>query len=54
MSVKPYIEQSGLLSTSAFLDLFEVSGDARQKLEDEHRAESVTLRHPAPRNCVDP
>ena len=40
------IERNGLLSTSALLDLFEVSGEQRQQLESEHRPESVTLHHP--------
>jgi hypothetical protein len=40
------IERNGLLSTSALLDLFEVSGETRQRLEEQHRPEAVELRHP--------
>lgn len=40
------IERHGLLSTSALLDLFEVSGDARQQLEEKHRPGSVEVHHP--------
>lgn len=36
----------GLLSTSALLDLFEVTGDERLKIESEHRPESVEINHP--------
>jgi hypothetical protein len=39
------IEKHGLLSTSALLDLFEVDGDLRRKIETEHRPESITIHH---------
>jgi hypothetical protein len=41
----PLIERFGLLSTSALLDLFEVSGSARFALESEFRPKSVPIRH---------
>lgn len=40
------IEQHGLLSTTALLDLFEVNGARRRSIESEHRPESVTITHP--------
>jgi hypothetical protein len=40
------IERLGLLSTAALLDLFEVQGEERLKLETEHRPDSVRLLHP--------
>jgi hypothetical protein len=42
----PSIEKHGLLSTSALLDLFEVSGDSRTALESARRPESVQIAHP--------
>jgi len=42
----PLIERHGLLSTSALLDLFEVTGELRFKLESCRRPESVLLEHP--------
>ncbi|MBY5904747.1 hypothetical protein HFO88_31180 [Rhizobium leguminosarum] len=39
----PAIQQHGLLSASALLDLYEVSGKARFALESERRPESVPL-----------
>lgn len=42
----PSIEKHGLLSTTALLDLYEISGKARQALELAHRPESVVIRHP--------
>lgn len=43
----PSIQRHGLLSTSALLDLFEVTGDQRVRLEARHRPEIVKLSHPA-------
>lgn len=42
----PAIEQNGLLSTSALLDLFEVEGEEREAVEATRRAESVRITHP--------
>ena len=42
----PSIQAHGLLSTSALLDLFEVSGPARDRIESRRRPESVTVQHP--------
>jgi hypothetical protein len=42
----PSIRKYGLLSTSALLDLFEVSGTRRDAIESQWRAESITLQHP--------
>jgi hypothetical protein len=42
----PSIKRHGLLSTSALLDLFEISGEARFKIESCHRPDSVTISHP--------
>lgn len=42
----PSIRRHGLLSTSALLDLFEVTGAAREAVEARRRPESVTLAHP--------
>jgi hypothetical protein len=39
------IEQHGLLSTSALLDLFEVTGEKRRDIEERHRPNSVSLNH---------
>lgn len=39
------IQQHGLLSTSALLDLFEIEGDERESIESVRRAESVTISH---------
>jgi hypothetical protein len=36
----------GLLSTSALLDLYEYSGDARDVIERRHRPDNITIRHP--------
>ncbi|WP_199351046.1 DUF7002 family protein [Haliangium ochraceum] len=41
------IQRHGLRSTSALLDLFEVQGDARRRIEDEHRSACVEVSHPA-------
>jgi hypothetical protein len=42
----PSIQRHGLLSTSALLDLFEVTGARREALEARHRPESIRLQHP--------
>jgi uncharacterized protein DUF7002 len=42
----PCIERHGLLSTSALLDLFEVGGTDRERIESTHRPESIPIRHP--------
>lgn len=41
----PSIEQYGLLSTSALLDLFEIEGDRRTAIESRRRPESVRIAH---------
>lgn len=43
----PSIKRHGLLSTTALLDLFEISGNQRRQLERQHRPESVLLTHAA-------
>jgi hypothetical protein len=40
------IRSSGLLSTSALLDLYEYSGMKRESIEREHRPQNVTIEHP--------
>ena len=40
------IQEHGLLSTAALLDLFEVPADQRYALEAQRRAESVPIHHP--------
>ncbi|HEY5110201.1 MAG TPA: hypothetical protein VII96_11385 [Acidimicrobiales bacterium] len=40
------VERHGLLSTTALLDLFEVTGDEREAIESARRSESVTIHHP--------
>ena len=42
----PSIRRHGLLSTSALLDLFQVEGDDRARIESDWRQESVTIEHP--------
>ena len=42
----PSILRHGLLSTSALLDLFEITGDRRQEIETKMRRESIEIRHP--------
>lgn len=42
----PSIARFGLLSTSALLDLFEISGDDRIRIESTHRPNSIRLSHP--------
>lgn len=41
----PSIARYGLLSTSALLDLFKISGEQRLAIEERHRPESVTIIH---------
>lgn len=41
----PGIQRHGLLSTAALLDLFEIQGDMRDRIESCRRAELVTLEH---------
>jgi hypothetical protein len=40
------IQRHGLLSTTALLDLFEVTGPQREALESQRRPESVNISHP--------
>jgi hypothetical protein len=40
------IRRHGLLSTSSLLDLFEVTGTERERIESQRRPESVTITHP--------
>ena len=40
------IEDKGLLSTSALLDLFEINGKRRFAIESCHRPDSVVIEHP--------
>lgn len=42
----PAIQEHGLLSTAALLDLFEVEGDERHQLESARRPRSVIVEHP--------
>ncbi len=42
----PSVQKHGLLSTSALLDLFEVNGDQRRRIQSEHRPRAVNLTHP--------
>lgn len=46
LEARDQIETRGLLSTSALLDLFEVSGERRRQLESRHRPDSVRICHP--------
>jgi hypothetical protein len=39
------IREHGLLSTSALLDLYEISGQERREIESEHRPESLPIEH---------
>ena len=41
------MRRHGLLSTTALLDLFEITGRTREDLESSHRPESRTIEHPA-------
>ena len=40
------IQEYGLLSTSAILDLFEYSGEERYQIESNWRPKSITIKHP--------
>jgi hypothetical protein len=40
------IQEHGLLSTSALLDLFEYEGDERAAIESVYRADSIEIHHP--------
>lgn len=40
------IKRYGLLSTVALLDMFEIHGIARERIESERRPESVVINHP--------
>jgi hypothetical protein len=42
----PSIQRHGLLSTTALLSLFGVTGDARHKIESAHRPLSIPISHP--------
>lgn len=42
----PGIQKHGLLSTSALLDLFEINGAQRARIEAARRPDSVTIEHP--------
>lgn len=46
VGVWPSVQKHGLLSTSALLDLFEVNGDQRRRIQSEHRPESIAIAHP--------
>ncbi|MEF2070182.1 DUF7002 family protein [Consotaella aegiceratis] len=43
----PSIQEHGLLSTTALLDLFEIAGEAREAIESQRRREMAILVHPA-------
>ena len=43
----PNIQSHGLLSTSALLDLFDISGTARFQIESQWRPTSITIDHPS-------
>ncbi len=42
----PSIERFGLRSTTALLDLFEIEGPERERIEARRRPESVAIHHP--------
>lgn len=42
----PAIQRHGLLSTTALLDLYEIQGEERDRLEAARRPESVPIEHP--------
>jgi hypothetical protein len=48
----PTIVRLGLLSTSALLDLFEITGATREAAESERRDTSTVLRHPVHGSAV--
>jgi hypothetical protein len=41
----PSIQERGLLSTSALLDIYQITGKERTSIEDERRGTSVVLKH---------
>ncbi|MGH9490245.1 MAG: DUF7002 family protein [Terriglobales bacterium] len=41
----PSVQSYGLLSTTALADLFEIDGDARDRILSQHRPESVSIWH---------
>jgi len=41
----PSIMKHGLLSTSALLDLFEIDGEARKRIEERHRPRTEVIAH---------
>lgn len=41
----PSIQEHGLLSTTALLDLYKVYGSQRERIEERRRPQSVSLRH---------
>ena len=43
----PSIQKHGLLSTTALLDLFEILGTERFKIESEWRRDSISIKHPS-------
>ncbi len=43
----PSIAAHGLRSTSALLDLFEITGGAREAIESQHRPDYISINHPA-------
>ena len=46
------IRKHGLLSTTALLDLFEVRGEDRARIEERHRPECVEITHATHRRAV--
>ena len=40
------IKLHGLLSSQALVDLFEINGDERRKILEDHRPESIAISHP--------
>jgi hypothetical protein len=42
----PSIQQHGLRSTSALLDLFQITGAQRDRIESQRRPESIRISHP--------
>jgi hypothetical protein len=46
------VRERGLLSTSALLDLFEISGSQRREIESQWRPTSVSIHHPVQGTAV--
>lgn len=46
------IKEHGLLSAYALLDLFEIDGEGRKRILEQHRPESVTINHPTHGSAV--